>query len=616
MELSELAAYAEEKFHIREQHKWADFPGFSVLADPETGKWLALLMRQWDSDTGTELQRCDIKCGRQILAALPEPFLAPPFRMKGQKWVGVLFDRSTKPEVVFRLFDRAVYSEKQRGFTVVLENPPSRQIRLPKDTPLSPAGPSLALPDPEIPERIRSMRRLYEYRGNSFAQKCRNFCRQARFMEDYEDDAPWNGAFRHYFPTYQDLNTRQLRGYFTWRTRLRKGEFSPAPASFACLYLYELLNGIGAAPGEEVLQKMQEFRAGFLDSGIGDADTARNLRRWMLDYAVITGISPDQARQYAAPALLERDAFLHILKDPENHRDEEIFEALCAFDGGKPGRSPVIRKDPQKGRRLFAALWRAASESPPRKDQTFFTACFGEQKKFPWHPLAGAVYWEENLHADTDYPLNDCRIYRCRGGVWTEERYDPLYFDRKLLHGLLHEGDRQFRRKLKTGHYLRENPEEAWAAPYAMAALEAEARAEAEAARPTVTLDLSSLEQIRLDARSTRDSLLTEADTEDFPAEAKQPEDRTALPSPASSLPGNLDGPHLQILLLLLKGEPPQAYIRSQHLMPSMAADTINEAFFEEIGDSILECDGQTITVVEDYREEILKMLGGITDES
>ena len=34
MELSELTAYAEEKFHIREQRKWADFPGFSVLADP------------------------------------------------------------------------------------------------------------------------------------------------------------------------------------------------------------------------------------------------------------------------------------------------------------------------------------------------------------------------------------------------------------------------------------------------------------------------------------------------------------------------------------------------------------------------------------------------------
>ena len=43
MELAELAAYAEEKYHIREQRRWSDFPGFSVLCDPRTGRWIALL---------------------------------------------------------------------------------------------------------------------------------------------------------------------------------------------------------------------------------------------------------------------------------------------------------------------------------------------------------------------------------------------------------------------------------------------------------------------------------------------------------------------------------------------------------------------------------------------
>ena len=44
MELSQLTAYAQLKFHMREQRPWPDFPGFSVLADPVTGKWAALLM--------------------------------------------------------------------------------------------------------------------------------------------------------------------------------------------------------------------------------------------------------------------------------------------------------------------------------------------------------------------------------------------------------------------------------------------------------------------------------------------------------------------------------------------------------------------------------------------
>ena len=92
MKLWELTAYSEEKFHIKEQHKWTDFPGFSVLAAPDTGKWIALLMRQWDSYLGEEIQRCDIKCGRQILSESKAPYLSLPFRMKGNRWVGVKFD--------------------------------------------------------------------------------------------------------------------------------------------------------------------------------------------------------------------------------------------------------------------------------------------------------------------------------------------------------------------------------------------------------------------------------------------------------------------------------------------------------------------------------------------
>ena len=132
-------------------------------------------------------------------------------------------------------------------------------------------------------------------------------------MEDYEDDAPWNGEFRRYFTTYHDLNLRQLRGYFTWRTRLRKGDFSPIAASLAYLYLYELLNGIGTSSPEDSLRKMREFEIGFLDSGIGDPGIRGNLRRWMLEYAVLHNVSPALARQYADPALLKKDSALAVL---------------------------------------------------------------------------------------------------------------------------------------------------------------------------------------------------------------------------------------------------------------------------------------------------------------
>ena len=612
MELSDLAAYAREKHDIREQHKWADFPGFSVLAEPGTGKWAALLMRQWDGDTGEELQRCDIKCGRQCLDEIRAPWLTLPFRMKGQNWAGVIFDSRTDPEIVFRLFDRAVGMIRQRrAYTVVLEDlrgntkglyhdtalPPKGQYRdtapVPKrayrDTALPPKGPDgqkkdapapagsgapaglgpapgLSAPGllsstagteawtrdffreadrtgagagryastalPQIPQKIRDMMRLYEYQGESLEAKSRNFYRQGKFMEDYEDDAPWTGEYRRYFTTYHDLHLPQLRGYFTWRTALRKGQFRPIASSLAYMYIYELLCGIGTSSPEDCLRKMREFEKGFLDSGIGDTFMRRNLHRWMLDYAVIHNVPVETARLYELPAVAERDLQLAVLKAPEDHSDEEIFASLCAFGGKKLPQSPVITANEERGKHLFASLWRyltihygtggkalqPADHPAEGEDAAIFTACFGGRKKSPWNPLSNALHWEEDRPREAVYILNACRTYRCHEGEWEEERYENPYFAKDRLQGLLHAADRSFRRYLKTGHYLRAKAEEAWAEPWIEAVIAADreaqekARIEAErkAALDRIRIDLSGLEKIRQDSLITRDSLLTE----------------------------------------------------------------------------------------------------------
>ena len=721
MELSELSAYAAEKYHIREQHKWADLPAFSVLADPDTGKGLALLMRQWDGETGTEIQRCDLKCGREILKERPAPYLSLPFRMKGENWVGIRPERCGEPEVVFRLFDRAVEMERQRGAAIVLENKrpgmpgayrdtplpfaggirrgvlgtasgsneawkhagnehvkPARPVLLPRQEPPTPARPVLpprqesVIPVmPEIPERIRSMMRLYEYRGESFDAKCRNFLRQGKFMEDYEDDEPWEGEYRFFFPTYHDLNLRQLRGYFTWRTRIRKGIFQPVSSSLAYIYLYELLNGIGAADPEDSLRKMQAFEKGYLDSGVGDPGIRRNLQRWMLDYAVLHGLPPETVRRYVMPFWEERDRALVILKTPQDHTDEEIAAALLSLSGKRLQQSPVIGREDGKGEAFLAALWRYASEhfSDHLSEHFFqdgmdlFTACFSKPRRFTWHPLANAVCIPPDTQ-DTEYVWSPCRRWICRGGVWLEERYEALFFNNDRLQALLREADRQFRRYLKTGHYLREKAEEAWAAPFAEAVIAADREAQAEAARPRITLDLTGLDKIRQDALITRDNLLAgeesgedillavesdmaveesstaaaeidtavgesskevgEIDTSAGESSMVFGEDSMAAgvgATPAEKQPSEDEGEnqdsfviidplHLQILRKLLRGESAEELMRTHFLMPSVVADTINEALFDEIGDNVLECDGESIVVVEDYWEDIKEIVG------
>ena len=153
-------------------------------------------------------------------------------------------------------------------------------------------------------------------------------------------------------------------------------------------------------------------------------------------------------------------------------------------------------------------------------------------------------------------------------------------------------------------------------------ALERRAGLEREAARPKIFINLASLEQIRKDASVTRDNLLTEEEMDtaagspegQLPSPSATPAEEKAKAAGTGSFTG-LDALHSRILLSLLRGDPVEAALKSAHLMPSVVADTINEALFDEIGDNVLECDGDTITLVEDYREDILQCMEAEANE-
>ena len=122
-----------------------------------------------------------------------------------------------------------------------------------------------APPRDEVREKFNQMRDIarknqYLYYENSrfYDKRIRQenskiFYEQGRFMEDFEDDYEKEVPFSAYFPSYQMMGYEQLRTYFTWRTRLRKGEITDTSASYLFLYLYELLNQIGVR-SEQLIQ--------------------------------------------------------------------------------------------------------------------------------------------------------------------------------------------------------------------------------------------------------------------------------------------------------------------------------------------------------------------------
>ena len=114
-----------------------------------------------------------------------------------------------------------------------------------------------------LPQRYRDMKALarpvhdgFEYRRPSETEL---FIMQARFMEEWEDDFPFSGSFERYYPTYSMMNDSQLRGYFSWRTLVRNGQVKKTCLSFAFVYIYELINCVGASTPKECFDLLYNF---------------------------------------------------------------------------------------------------------------------------------------------------------------------------------------------------------------------------------------------------------------------------------------------------------------------------------------------------------------------
>ena len=89
------------------------------------------------------------------------------------------------------------------------------------------------------------------------------FVKQAMLLANYEDDFVYEKPVFCYYPTYQSLTDEELRGYFSWRTKLRRGEVQKASLSYAFLYIYELLNQIGVAAPMDGYRKLKDFQSAY-----------------------------------------------------------------------------------------------------------------------------------------------------------------------------------------------------------------------------------------------------------------------------------------------------------------------------------------------------------------
>lgn len=534
-----------------------------------------------------------------------------------------------------------------------------------------------------LPDQYRKMREISRWQDDPkggagrWLSEAELFYRQGLLMADFEDDCPYNGTFKSYFPTYNAMSDRQLRGYFTWRAQVRRGTVEETSTSFAFLYLYELICGIGVDNPLEGFNKIKAFWDAYraFEPGID-----RFARVWLQDYAVFHGLDPKLLRDSKTVmfdyALIElRRAARDLVPapapsgqtptrrktseptlplPPDEVREERLMAAINALSTYNLSSSRLDRSHHRDLRHVACAVYvRMARYYDTHRKTGIVASLFGEETAMPYTMFASAVFFAPERHEDCEYRLDPIHIYRCQNGFWECMRIHSSRQKSSKLGEMMRACDQRLRLALDPAHPLKEEKVPKYLAKIIDDEIVAWLSWDAAHQPVKIDIDLSQLGHIRIAAVQTREALLIDEEREDgAPVEAEatlieqpntesapgmtaepgemtirqnEPDEPTvsteefgvvapllasvdAPVTPAPTEAANKLAPAEDTFLrALLEQNAAQATSAVAHSGQSedMLVDSINEALFDLVGDTVIEFGAAGPQIIEDYEADV-----------
>ena len=414
-----------------------------------------------------------------------------------------------------------------------------------------------------LPDQYRKMREISRWQDDPkggagrWLSEAELFYRQGLLMADFEDDCPYNGTFKSYFPTYNAMSDRQLRGYFTWRAQVRRGNIEETSTSFAFLYLYELICGIGVDNPRDGYGKIKAFWDAYraFEPGID-----RFARVWLQDYAVFHELDPKLLRDSKTVAfdnaLIElRRAARDLVPapapsdlpparrktsgptlplPPDEAHEERLMAAIDALSTYNLNSSRLDRSHHRDLRHVACAVYvRMARHYDTHRKNGIVASLFGEETAMPYTMFASAVFFAPERHEDCEYRLDPIHIYRCQNGFWECMRIHGSRQKSSKLGEMMRACDQRLRLALDPGHPLKEEKIPKYLAKIIDDEITAWLSWDAAHQPVKIDIDLSQLGHIRSAAAQTREALLIDEEREDgtlADAEAAVAERREAEP--------------------------------------------------------------------------------------
>lgn len=450
-------------------------------------------------------------------------------------------------------------------------------------------------PAEKLPQLLRAARSLENRAGNSWQSRESVFLKQATLLVNYEDDYDYPRETIRYYPTYEALTDQELRGYFAWRTKLRKGELQPTSLSFAFLYVYELLNQIGVGDSLDGYYKLKGFLDGY---GAIDQRIIPYLDQWRTDYVIYYGLDPVLLSDSAQVAF---DRNLEVLIRIQEHSDAQILQAVKALRPKWLERSKFYGEYRADMDTVIARVLRKVSAHyDTRCKKTMVEQYFGPCLQLQYTPFASAVFADRMKHRKMEYHLDPLCVYRCRAGLWTVQKYSSSIKSNRKLNDLVKTIDSIMRQEYGYKHPVKCETETKWLLKLIHEEIQTLLAAQKAAQAKKVTIDYSKLDKIRQDAAITQEKLTVEEELEEEPPEAVLPEEPAASDGDCP-----LDKAEYRLLQCLLYGRS-YAWVQSEGYLISVLLDSINDKLYDSFLDAVVD---DRPAVVEDYVEDLKEMI-------
>lgn len=470
-----------------------------------------------------------------------------------------------------------------------------------RDEPIQPRKPPKA---ERVRSLIRTARSLENNLGNNWQSRESIFLKQGKLLTNYEDDYEFHDNVVRYYPTYQSLTDRELRGYFSWRTKLRNGNIQKSPLSFAFLYIYELINQIGVSDPMEGYQKLIAFRDcyGKLDDGI-----LSYLDRWLTDYVVYYELD---ANLLAGSREVQFDRNITVLDLIDEQDDTKVMHAVKQLAPKWLSRSKFYATYQFDFDAVITRVLRRISDHyANRTKKTMVEQFFGKCSEYQIRLFDTAVFCDPLKKRNCEYALDERRVYRCKNGLWTITKHTASPIANTKLEDILKTIDAVMREEFAYKHPIKYETDTKWMMKIIREETQGFLVEKKAQETKKITIDYSQLSKIRREAAVTQEKLTVDEDIEEQPIleqitqilpEATEP---SQAQQPSEDCP--LTAPEYRLLRCLLYEES-ISWVQSEGYLLSVLVDGINEKLYDTFMDSVLD---DSPALIEDYIEDLKEMV-------